>query len=353
MQNLLNKLFLLVFFIFFSRLLTYSQDNSNFTLFDNFYLSSNIRKQKQNIIQLNSKILKIQSKINNSQKLVNSLENKNLIYQKIYSNSLKSYYLLNTNLNSTILFILSANSINKIYSRLNYTKLLISYIKNLHKYLLILKSELVTNKNLYLNYKKTLNLYIQEIQDKKVDYDSNFLILLKQTKILQQKSNNIRITINNTYKGFSVIQKAISSNSNSHSINKTGFSISCLPLVSPVIISSFGEHSHPYLKNVKLRNDGLDLFSKVDTLPKAVADGIVLKILKIPNFGVSIILKHNNFYSVYSYMSSIYVKENDTIKAGFILGSISKNSGKYSFPCLNFQIWKENEKLDPNIFLNL
>lgn len=353
MQNSLNKLFILNIFLLFSSVLSYSQDNSSFTLFDNFYLSSNIQKQQDNIVQLNSQILTIQSKIYNSQKLINSLDNKNLLYQEIYSKSLKSYFLLNTNSTSTLLFILSANSFNKIYSRIYYIKLLISYIYNLHNYLIILKTELITNKNLYQNYKKTLNLYLQEIQDKKIDLDSDFLILLKQTKILQQKSDNIRITINNTYKGFSVIEKTILASSNSASINKSDFSISCLPLVNPIIISSFGEHSHPYLKNVKLRNDGLDLFSKVDTFPKAVANGIVLKILKIPNFGISIILKHNNFYSVYSYMSNIYVKENDTIKAGFILGSISKTSGKYSFPCLNFQIWKGNVKLDPNIFLNL
>ncbi len=361
----MRKLLINIIFSFFCIAGIFSQTDSNtliknikqdssFSIFDNFYLSENINKQQKLISSLNKRIVFYQKKVNSSYLMINNLNSKISIYSKVYAKSLRSYFLLRNSLSSTIVFFLSADSFNQIYSRFLYLKLLISYIQTVHDYLNILKTELKTNKKVLSKYKQILASYITSIQDEKSSLDSNFLTLLKQTAILQQKSTQIRISINNTYKGFEMIQNSIKNiKTGASSPNTSSFAAQCKPLINAIIISSYGVHSHPYLKNVKLRNDGIDLYSRDDTLPKAVAYGIVVKILKIPNFGYSVILKHNDYFSVYSYLHHVYVKQNDTINYGRILGSISKSTSKYSFPCLNFQIWKQTTKLNPNIFLKI
>jgi len=352
MQKLLISVFILLFFVINS----YSQSDTSFSIFDNMYLSKNVDKQKKIIEDLNNQIINYQNKVNNTQTALKNINSKINIYSDIYVNCLTTYFVLKNSISSPFMFFLSTNSFNNMYNRFSFIKLLISYVHKLHAYIHILITEDKTNVKLLNVYKSTLNAYLLSLQEEKTALDSNFLIMLKQTSILQQKSNQIRITIDKTYTDFEIIGKSIkkiSTNIDEHAEETDDFIINCMPIDNPVVISSYGEHSHPTLKNVKIRNDGIDLYSKTDTLVKLVADGIVVKILNVPNFGNSIIVKHKEFYSVYSSLNQIYVKETEVLENGKILGSISKSTSKYSFACLNFQIWKLSKKMNPNIFLKL
>lgn len=352
MQKLLISVLIIILFV--SNL--HSQTDTSFSIFDNMYLSNNLEKQKNIIADLNKKITSYQKNVNNTQTALTNINSKINIYLNIYANSLTSYFVLKNTISSPFMFFLSSSSFNNMYNRFSFLKLLISYVHKLHAYIHILNTEDKTNTKLLNIYKSTLNAYLVSLQEEKTSLDSNFLIMLKQTTILQQKSNQIRISISKSYSDFEFIGKSIykiSANAKEQSNDKEDFIIKCMPIDNPVVISSYGVHSHPTLKNVKIRNDGIDLYSKTDTLVKLVANGIVVKILKVPNFGTSIIVKHKDFYSVYSSMNEIYVKEKEVLKYGKILGSISKSTSKYSFACLNFQIWKLSEKMNPNIFLKL
>ena len=352
----MQKLLISIFFILFFVSNIYSQSDTSFSIYDNMYLSNNVDKQQKIIADLNKQILNYQNNVNKTQTTLTNINSKINIYSKIYASSLTSYFVLKNTISSPFMFFLSSNSFNNMYNRFSFIKLLISYVHKLHAYIHILKTDDKTNIKLLKVYKSTLNAYLISLQEEKTSLDSNFLIMLKQTNILQQKSNQIRISINKSYTDFEVIGKSIrkiSANVDAQSEEVDDFVINCMPIDNPVVISSYGVHSHPSLKNVKIRNDGIDLYSKTDTLVKLVADGIVVKILNVPNFGNSIIVKHKEFYSVYSSLNQIYIKEKEVLVYGKILGSISKSSSKYSFACLNFQIWKLSKKMNPNIFLKL
>jgi murein DD-endopeptidase MepM/ murein hydrolase activator NlpD len=175
---------------------------------------------------------------------------------------------------------------------------------------------------------------------------------------MQQNATKIRNTLQNQYDSFTLIENSIINYVNFNSIDDTiDFSVLIGTMKSPIkdaiIISSFGVHSHQYLKNVTIKNDGIDLYSQIDTIAKCVYKGQIVTIVSIYKSGKSVIVKHGDFFTVYSNLNNIYVTKNQIVYENQPIGSLSVKTSKYSFPCLNFQIWKNNEKLNPNIYLNL
>ncbi len=344
----------------FKFLLVFSQDNpdellrkdSNLTIFDLHFIDNKIDKQEDIIKQLNKNIINTQHKIYKTTNKLTNIKINLKIYKKIYSNILLSIYILKSNVNSTFIFLFSSRSFSQANLRYNYYKLLIYYLEKITQYIKLLQEEYTVSIQSMQKYKTSLEMYLANYQNEKLLLDSNVNFLLKQSRNLQQKSLKIRNTINSTYKGYELIEEAIISTTKKVKDAKFLTDSLIYPLNTPVLISSFGIHDHPYLKNVKIKNDGVDLFSKNDSLVKNVYNGIVASIIDVPNYGKSVIIKHNtNYYTVYSNLYKVYVNKNDYLFKKQIIGTISKKTSKYSFPCLNFQIWKNTKKINPaNIY---
>ncbi len=82
----------------------------------------------------------------------------------------------------------------------------------------------------------------------------------------------------------------------------------------------------------------------------AVADGEVAKIFWLPSFGNLIIMNHNNgFRTVYAHLSDILVAEGQTIKEGDLIGESGES---LDGPRIHFEIWKEREKQNPELWLS-
>jgi murein DD-endopeptidase MepM/ murein hydrolase activator NlpD len=114
-----------------------------------------------------------------------------------------------------------------------------------------------------------------------------------------------------------------------------------------VVYSSFGEHAHPVLKGIKTRNDGIDIVTNEGSNARVVFDGEVRSIISVPgsaNFAV--LVKHGNFFSLYSNLEKVFVKPGDIVKVRQDLGKISKDPEDNTTK-LQFQIWKSTSKLNP------
>ena len=81
---------------------------------------------------------------------------------------------------------------------------------------------------------------------------------------------------------------------------------------------------------------------------------IVLTITNIRNFGDLIILDHGaGYYTVYSNLENINVYENQYIDSNTYLAQVAKGSN-YNYPekyVFNFQVWSNEEKVDPQKWL--
>lgn len=118
------------------------------------------------------------------------------------------------------------------------------------------------------------------------------------------------------------------------------------PTSSGVIVSEFGEHNHPVLKGIKIRNNGIDISTKANEKVKAIFEGEVRKIVSIPGQNIAVLIRHGDFVTVYSNLIKVQVKVGDRVTAQQVIGEVY-NDTKTSSAVYKLQIWKENAILNP------
>lgn len=120
------------------------------------------------------------------------------------------------------------------------------------------------------------------------------------------------------------------------------------PLNKGKIIRKFGENKNKALNTVTL-NYGVDIKAAKDKNVRCVGEGVVAAIDWLPGYGNVIIVSHKNEYrTVYSHLSEIFVSEGDKVKAGSVLALVDEG---LEGEVLHFEIWKYREKQDPEIWL--
>lgn len=120
---------------------------------------------------------------------------------------------------------------------------------------------------------------------------------------------------------------------------------------SYVIVGRFGQQQHAQLKYVTVNNNGIDIQTKPGAEARAVFDGKVTKVLVLPGYNMSVIVRHGNYLTVYSNLSDVYVKVGDTVKARQSIGRIFTDSEAGNLTKMQFQLWKEMTKLNPEPWL--
>jgi septal ring factor EnvC (AmiA/AmiB activator) len=120
------------------------------------------------------------------------------------------------------------------------------------------------------------------------------------------------------------------------------------PVEKGVISESFGEHPHPVLKGIRVKNNGLTISTEKGARVKAVFGGIVSKIMRISTENQVVILRHGQYLTVYSELVEIMVKEGQQVKAGEVLGYLSTNDDPTN---VHFEVWNQKTPEDPIIWL--
>lgn len=113
-----------------------------------------------------------------------------------------------------------------------------------------------------------------------------------------------------------------------------------------VITSSFGEHPHPTLRDIKVVNNGIDIRTEEGAEARAVFAGVVSAVVVIPGANKAVILRHGEYLSVYSNLVEVAVKMGDEISVKQKIGTVATDrlSGKTD---LHLEIWKGSTKLNP------
>ena len=112
-----------------------------------------------------------------------------------------------------------------------------------------------------------------------------------------------------------------------------------------VVSETFGIHQHPVLKNVKTKNNGVDIATSPDTEARSIFDGKVVSIAKITTTNTAIIIKHGEYFSVYSNLDKIYVSQGDQVSVKETIGRVYTSlKGKTE---LHFEVWKGKEVQNP------
>jgi septal ring factor EnvC (AmiA/AmiB activator) len=121
------------------------------------------------------------------------------------------------------------------------------------------------------------------------------------------------------------------------------------PVREGFICSHFGRQEHPVLPKVFIENLGVDIRTNEQSEVYAVFDGTVLSVNEVPELHWMVIVSHGEYFSVYAKMEKIKVKKGQKITSQTPLGVVAKSEA--GFYDLQFQIWKGQQKLNPEEWL--
>jgi septal ring factor EnvC (AmiA/AmiB activator) len=119
------------------------------------------------------------------------------------------------------------------------------------------------------------------------------------------------------------------------------------PVERGVVIEHFGMHRHPVLSNVQINNNGVNIATEVGSSVRAVFNGEVSRVFAISGGNSAVIIRHGNYLSVYSNLKEVMVKAGDNVTTKQAIGKLYYDSSDGNKSILKFQIWHENQKLDP------
>jgi septal ring factor EnvC (AmiA/AmiB activator) len=118
------------------------------------------------------------------------------------------------------------------------------------------------------------------------------------------------------------------------------------PVEKGIISGYFGEHAHPTLKGVKVKNDGIDILTDKGSRARAIFQGEVSGTIDLPGSGAAVIIRHGEYLSVYANLDRVFVKKGDGISTRQEIGVIGNDDGG-NHAEINLQIWKGFSKLNP------
>ena len=123
------------------------------------------------------------------------------------------------------------------------------------------------------------------------------------------------------------------------------------PVATGFISQKFGPNPHPVMKNIMVPNDGVDIQTNRDAEVKAIFDGVVKMIASLPGPGnnKAVIVQHGEYFTVYSRLKQVAVKQGQALQVNDSVGLVYTDGKGVS--SLQFQIWHNQEKLNPETWL--
>lgn len=116
------------------------------------------------------------------------------------------------------------------------------------------------------------------------------------------------------------------------------------PVDRGTVTHRFGRQPHPVFKNIVEDNIGIKIAVAGGTKARCVFPGVVSSIQSI-NGSRTVVVKHGNYFTVYSNLSSTMVKANQQVSAGSLIGEVGSDfDGSIT---LDFQIWNGENPVDP------
>ncbi len=318
-------------------------------------------KNRQNLIFNLRKDLEVQSdEIQIKRILISSLKRDLKVLNNEYSEMIYYSYKSKSSLDK-LTFVFASKNYNQMFRRFNYIFQYSKFRKNQIQEINKVSEELETQEDRLVKVNlKQKSLLKEELNE------NNKLQKLKnsQRKIisnLRNKERELRKEINQRKIALEkldrlireIIRKENALLKSDEDINlleiTEGFEMNIgkldWPVKSGFISNKFGEHPHPVIKSIKVKNDGVDIQTSNTSKVYSVYTGKVSTIAFIPGMNNVIIINHGEYFTLYAKLKNLKVDKGDVVSEGQIIADLVTN--KDGITQLQFQIWKNNIKLDP------
>ncbi len=351
-----------------TRLLKRTEKKRKNTVNQIYILNRQVRNRKKLIQGYQQEISLIGKRIAAGRQKIDSTNKRIETLKEEYARIINKYYELYKQNGGVLAYLFASENMNQAYRRMKYYQQFLSYGKKLYNDLeearKVLEQEVNTleknrqereeaimrlksEQKKLLAEKRKKNMYVQNLQKKEKEMRRD---IAAKSRIKRKLSNEMkRILAEEKKKGKGTLtltpeEKIIAGN---FSKNKGKLP---WPTAHGVIIDDFGEHRHPVLKNVTIRNDGVDIMAEKGEKARAVFEGEVRKIIAIPGANETVIIKHGNYYSVYQNIYKVSVKTGEHVKIKQPLGTVFTDT-KTGETILHFEIWSGMTKMDPEIWM--
>lgn len=121
------------------------------------------------------------------------------------------------------------------------------------------------------------------------------------------------------------------------------------PVAKGIISEHFGVHPHPLMPNIDVNNNGVDIATNSGSIARSVFDGEI-RALGAMGTGQYVLIRHGDFFTVYTNLKELYVKVGDKVTTKQNIGSILYDDDE-SKTILHFEIWKGQAKLNPESWI--
>jgi septal ring factor EnvC (AmiA/AmiB activator) len=358
---------------FYKQLLNDTKKSKEASLSQLNLIKSQINKREELIAEINYEVRKLDNEIEKNNVIVEK-QNQNLnILKDEYARMIYYSYFKNRNSTGRIMLIFSSKDFNQAFQRLKYFQEFNEYRSKQFELINSTKNSL-TQKNLeLLDQKKSKAELLESNEQEKGKLDSEKSDkdkILKQLKSkeseiaknLKQKQNearklqakiesvindeikksavktNVKVTNTTTIKSVLTTEEKTLSDNFANNKGRLPW-----PLESGVVVGSYGEHPHPDLPGIKIKNNGIDIATK-SSEAKAIFNGIVSGVVTITNNNKAVIIRHGDYFTVYTNLETIYVGKNDKVVTRQNIGKIFSGDGKTE---LHFEIWQGKILVNP------
>ncbi|WP_289832839.1 murein hydrolase activator EnvC [uncultured Muribaculum sp.] len=117
------------------------------------------------------------------------------------------------------------------------------------------------------------------------------------------------------------------------------------------IVRPFGRHKHPDLPHVTTDNGGIDIEVPAGGTARAVFDGTVSEVFRLPGYNTIVMVRHGKYLTIYANLSNINVKKGDALKQGQTIGTIYSDPDDGNRSILHFELRQEKQKLNPTAWV--
>lgn len=293
---------------------------------------------------------------------LDSLENEIFDLKEEYSRIIYQQY-LNRMYQNSLIYLLSASSFNESYRRFlflqqyndyrcNQAKLLEANVLKFNDLKLKVEEKRSDLNALLTQAKRESKLLEQELSERKNKVDKfsqettnlqqQILDAEKQAKVLEEKI--VALIIEETKK------RELNANLSADILKNKG--ILPWPTEKHVVVSTFGEHEHPLIPSISVKNNGIDIDVLDNREVHAIHVGRVSRIIMIPGSNASVIVRHGSVLTVYSNLDEVSVKRDDVVSSSTVLGTVYNGEGINS-NILHFELWNGEEKQNPMEWLKI
>lgn len=123
------------------------------------------------------------------------------------------------------------------------------------------------------------------------------------------------------------------------------------PVEKSFISGHFGVQPHPVLDKVTINNKGIYLQAPAGSDARAVFEGEVTQCFSVPGSNQSVIVKHGNYRTVYSNLTTLYVKTGDKVTTKQKIGKIFTDKENDNKTEIYFMLYKDTDIQNPEVWL--